>query len=658
MIEIAPPAGVALARIKVTLNGADVTSKLSTTDAATGGLRGLVDGLTTNAASTTGSANTLVVSNLDKPDQQTSLQLVNYPITGPILSGPHLTPYDCRTVQNGLGAALDADCTATTAFTYFYRTTANAFKPLPDPTGARPGDLVTTTTNDGTVVPYIVRVETGTVNRGIYRIAILDNPVAGATAYKPTAGWNRKLVAFFDCCGSAQYNQGVQPSGMVLDDRELRRGFAVMISTELFNNQHANPHLQGETLMMLKEYFIKHYGVPKWTAGMGGSGGAIQQYLIAQLNPGLLDGIQPNVSFPETLMPEVMECRLLNRYYATDTTTWTSARKVAVNGFNAGTCELWDAAFASIIKSDNVAGCGLDNPAQAYNALTNPTGVRCDIFQTNANLLGKNATTGFARRPIDNVGIQYGLGALKAGQITVDQFLDLNERIGGYDGDGNPQAARTVADPEALRLAYAGGLKNSFSGEGLANIPIITQRGNANEVGDIHDPLQDLIIRARLQKANGRSDNQIIWATGLTTPFDFGAYSIDTMNTWLDNMARDPAPPSTDKVVRNKPSGAVDSCWTLTGVRISEVASTDPASGCNVVYPRFSTPRIVAGGGMANDILKCQLKSTDVADYGAALSDVQRARLAAIFPAGVCDWSKPGVNQVPLQGHYLKLPLG
>jgi Tannase-like family of unknown function (DUF6351) len=57
-------------------------------------------------------------------------------------------------------------------------------------------------------------------------------------------------------------------------------------STELFNQQHANPHLQGETLMMLKDYFIKNYGVPKWTAGTGGSGGSIQQYLIAQLYPG------------------------------------------------------------------------------------------------------------------------------------------------------------------------------------------------------------------------------------------------------------------------------------------------------------------------------------------------------------------------------------
>jgi hypothetical protein len=32
-------------------------------------------------------------------------------------------------------------------------------------------------------------------------------------------------------------------------------------------------------------------------------------------------------------------------------------------------------------------------------------------------------------------------------------------------------------------------------------------------------------------------------------------------------------------------------------------------------------------------------------------------RLEAIFPNGVCDYSKPGVGQVPLRGTYLKLPL-
>ena len=94
---------------------------------------------------------------------------------------------------------------------------------------------------------------------------------------------------------------------------------------------------------MLKAYFIKNYGVPTWTAGVGGSGGAIQQYLIAQLYPGLLDGIQPGISFPETLMPAVWECRLLNRVYALDPATWTTGKQNAVNGsiLSAPVCLSW-----------------------------------------------------------------------------------------------------------------------------------------------------------------------------------------------------------------------------------------------------------------------------------------------------------------------------
>ncbi len=664
LVQVQVPKDADMAKVQVLLNGADVTSAFTTRDTGARTMRGLVTGLTTNAASTSGSANTLVVRNTERDSQNNSITLTNYPITGPVLSGPHLTPYECRTVQNGLGNPLDADCSATKQVVYYYRSTANTWVALADPTAARPGDVATTTNTEGATVPYIVRVESGTVNRGVYRLAMLHDPANAAAVanFAPTAGWNRKLVVLFDCCGSAQYNQGVHPISTVLQDVVLSRGFALMNSTELWNNQHANPHLQGETLMMLKEYFTEHIGIPKWTAGLGGSGGAIQQYLIAQLYPGLLDGIQPNVSFPETLMPEVMECRLLNRVYATEATRWTTAKKDAINGFNSGpaydTCFAWDVSFASIIKSDYAAGCGVTeaaNVANIYNPTTNPTGLRCDLFQTNANLLGKDAN-GHARRPIDNIGVQYGLGALNKGQITVTDFLDLNERIGGYDNDGNPRAARTSADLEGLRLAYAGGLKNSFTGPGLANIPIITQRANANARADIHDTTQDLIIRARLQRANGRTDNQIIWTAG-STGFDITAASLTVMNEWLDKIAADPAAASIDKVVRNKPAAAVDACWDLAGNRTVEVASMDPAAACNVIYPRFTTPRLVAGSPMVNDVLKCQLKPVAMSDYSVTFTSAEQTRLNAIFPTGVCDWSKSGVNQVPLQGTYLKLPL-
>jgi hypothetical protein len=62
----------------------------------------------------------------------------------------------------------------------------------------------------------------------------------------------------------------------------------------------------------------------------------------------------------------------------------------------------------------------------------------------------------------------------------------------------------------------------------------------------------------------------------------------------------------------------------------------------------YSNPRKEAGGPLAANILKCQLKPVDGKDYKVALSDAERARLNTIFPSGVCDWSKPGVSQTPV----------
>jgi hypothetical protein len=42
------------------------------------------------------------------------------------------------------------------------------------------------------------------------------------------------------------------------------------------------------------------------------------------------------------------------------------------------------------------------------------------------------------------------------------------------------------------------------------------------------------------------------------------------------------------------------------------------------------------------------LKPIDSRDYKVVFSDAEMARLKRIFPGGVCDWSKPGVNAKPL----------
>jgi hypothetical protein len=369
----------------------------------------------------------------------------------------------------------------------------------------------------------------------------------------------------------------------------------------------------------LKDYFIKDYGVPKWTAGTGGSGGAIQQYLITQLYPGLLDGIQPSISFPETLMPAIWECRLLDRVYDMDPATWTPAKQAAVNGFDnpasppsSGTCRAWDQGFANIIVADYASGCGLTSLTnKPYNAKTNPAGPRCDFFDTNRNLLSRDPVSGFAYRPTDNAGVQYGLNALNQGWITVADFLELNAAVGGFDIDGHPQAQRMAADADTVARVYRGGFLNSFMGGGLATVPIITQRTNADAKGDIHDQLEDQIVRARLIKANGRPDNQIIWRSGSTSGVDMAATSIDLLNQWLDNIAADQSALSTDKVVNSKPKDAADTCWDLSGNKIVEPATMDLKTQCNQVYPYFSQPQLEAGQALTRDILKCALKRID-----------------------------------------------
>src|SRR5690606_33384111 len=89
-----------------------------------------------------------------------------------------------------------------------------------------------------------------------------------------------------------------------------------------------------------------------------------------------------------------------------------------------------------------------------YDPESNPKGLRPTVFDVARNIYGVNPETGAARRPFDNTGVQYGLRALNAGQITVDQFLDLNEKIGGVDQDANYIAQRAAGDPLAIRRAY------------------------------------------------------------------------------------------------------------------------------------------------------------------------------------------------------------
>jgi hypothetical protein len=256
--------------------------------------------------------------------------------------------------------------------------------------------------------------------------------------------------------------------------------------------------------------------------------------------------------------------------------------------------------------------------------------------------------------------VQYGLTALNSGIISKQEFLDLNRNVGGFDHDGNPRAQRSSGDLDAIRLAYAAGRIEEGAG-GLGSVPILHFRSYNDAIGDIHDHVRDFVVRERLRKANGRVDNQVIWVYpngNRQLAAKASGLAIDTMTKWLDALVEDKSNASAaDKVARAKPAAAVDGCWANDGTRIDEPATLDGPGKCNELYPAHRTPRLVAGAPLTDDIMKCQLKPIDPKDYKVTLTAAELGELSAIFPGGVCDYSKPGVMQAPLAGTYLALPL-
>jgi hypothetical protein len=292
-------------------------------------------------------------------------------------------------------------------------------------------------------------------------------------------------------------------------------------------------------------------------------------------------------------------------------------------------------------------------PQFRYDPVTNPYGARGDVYDHTVNVYGVIPNTPFpgdrkfAQRPLDNVGVQYGLRAMNDGKITVDEFLDLNENIGGVDIDFNRVPNRTKTYPGATRRAYAGGRILS-GGNGLASMPIITRMGGGDlaVAGDVHLRYHAHAIRARLIQANGHANNQVI--VGNQAPSEL---LLDQMGAWLTAVVADTSNRSlAQKVVANKPADAVDACWTTAGVKIVETQTLDGPGQCNALFPVGVPPEYVAGAPIPLDIIKCKRKAIDMADYRVPFTAQQRARLQANFPEGVCDWSKSGhyqVNAVP-----------
>jgi hypothetical protein len=670
LVQIDSAQGARLDKDMVKLNGQDVTSAFHPVSSNV--WLGLVTGLKLGE-------NSLEVYSGSKENGHPAaqLKLKDYPITGPIFSGPQEHPFICQTqdfkLPDGslLGASLDENCSVNTVVTYVYKSTvppvpAEGNRPstlnlkLLSSLTALPEDVAWTTTTTGEKVPYVVRVETGTINRGIYQIAVLHDPTKEPepSPIAPPKEWNRRLLySFGGGCPGGWFKQGLTLglSNGVISDATVGKGYAEASSTLNVAGNSCNDVIAAETMMMVKERFIKAYGKPAFTFSRGGSGGSYQQNQITNNYPGLIDGIIPSLTFDDVqeLTQMLTDSRLLLRYYNQVGAALTQEQERAIGGV---------AELQNIPSSAPLAGRINTNeycpPELAksllYDPATNRSGARCDIYDHNINMYGRDPATGFARRPIDNTGVQYGLAALNDGTITTTQFLDLNQKIGGYDNDGNVVATRSVADPLALRAAYQTGVITSGGG-GLARVPIIDVRPYRDKLpdGDNHLKYHSFAYRERLRQANGTYANHIILVASMKTSAQVDEYALEKMDEWLTNLQKDSSnDPVLSKVLRAKPADLVDSCWDDAGKRIIE-PQTFSGGQCNTMYPTFPGPRMVAGGPLANNVLKCQLKPIDYKDYKVSFTDGEKGSLAKIFSTGVCDWSKPGVEQQAPTGTWL-----
>jgi hypothetical protein len=758
LVQVTVPRRVPTRDVRITVNGTDVTAAFTDED-NDGTLVGLVEGLVTGenvlrAESTRG-------RHRPPPAQ---LTLVDHPSSGPIFSGPQQQPFVCTTArvrfdgrmilgqplvdnqdrfgipvaaegpdgsypQDGRGyptadaqiVGWSGNCGAGTRYGYVYRSaTDGAFHWLDDP-AAPPADVATTTTLDGRTVPFVVRWERGTINRFIYSVAMLA-PIGEADPTAPDDSlWNRRLVFSFQGGVGIGHFQGTTSTDAMLPADLLGGGYGVIWSSGTRTGTHYNLQVGGETALMLKEHTVEAHGVPQYTVAVGGSGGAIQQYVYAQNHPGLIDAAIAQYSYPDmvTQVSHVGDCELLEHYFdATDRDNpkWKDPENrqavIGLNGTNfpknlsQGEIDQWNGLYAlmgafgyQVMDRDPASPApALSECKPGWFGLSplalNPLftdvpdtdklaqgveGVEWTHWDDTRNIYGTDED-GFARNPWDNVGVQYGLGALTSGVLTPAEFLDLNAQVGGWkraaemvqegfpfagelapenfdpwssrnmtlspDAGATP-APRTAGDLEAARAAYTSGMQ--FQGD--IDIPVIDWRHYLEDDLDMHNTQQSFAARQRMLNADGDASNQVIWFTDARpeAQFDQTPMAFEVIDEWMANIAAHPR----RGVARNKPAEAVDSCFATDGTLIasgrrvwSGILDDRRPGACTERFPIYSTSRRVAGGPFEGGVWKCELQSVDQAIerglYGAWQPTAEeRARLEQIFPGGVCDYDRP-----------------
>jgi hypothetical protein len=650
LVSVSLPKGVNPASVKMTLGSSNVTSEFALRP--NGSYEGLLTGLQVGSNTLTAEAR-----------GQTSghATITNHAIGGPVISGPQVLPWVC-----GNPHPTDAKCDEAPTYSYEYKNAVTgSLEPYNPESPPSASAIASTTADNGTTVPYIIRIERGYEDRDQYQIAVLFQPGKPWEPWAPQPQFDHKLLITHGASCGIEHESGSAPS--VIDETALPKGFAVM-STALDNAGHnCNIVTEAESLIMAKEHLIEHYGTLRHTIGTGCSGGSLVQQQVANAYPGIYQGILPQCSFQDAWSngQEISDYHLTRKYFEHPEDwgsgiAWTYNQIAAVEGHpNYGNAIIFDTVYwESLANPAKRPPCPGVTEAEAYNPETNPGGVRCTLADYMINVFGprpeslweepeKNIGHGFAGLPIDNVGVQYGLRGLMEGIITPAEFVDINSKLGGATIDLKPQTQRFAANEPALARSYASGAVNEANN--LKNVAIIDLRGP--DPGAFHDAYRTWSMRLRLEHAEGHFPyNHVIWfgEAPLIGSSTYQSEAVVTMDKWLSNVEADPRSTVSlqEKVAQDRPPEAHDRCSNIEGFEMVNVPGVGPVCEAPLAQTRFSTPRVISGEEISTDKQKCQLKPLQAGDYyPITFSPEQWAALQKAFPTGVCDFSKPGVSQ-------------
>lgn len=636
------PEGARELTLSVRVGGRDVTRafRFTGTGSAVGLVTGLPRGRSVLEAAVRGGSG--------RYDRGARITITNHSIDGPVFAGPQIQPWACAEGTKG------SKCSKAASYELFYvpagtealgvsaagSGVASSFRPY-DPASPPPAPLIaSTTTQTGVTVPFIVRVETGFMDRDEYKIAALFQPGKPWTAVKPQPQYNRKLVLTHGASCDTEYNSGAAPD--VMNAASLGAGFVV--ASHALNNAGHNCSLltQAESLIMTKERVIEQYGDLRYTIGSGCSGGSLVQQQVANAYPGVYQGISPQCSFTDAWSSAQQYVDYLGLLkYLQDPSRWSPGTvwdPVAIGQVLGHPNIANPLSFTTAIpnSSDPSRSCPGVPEEKVYDPQTNPKGVKCTLQDYMVNLFGKRPD-GFANRGLGNTGIQYGLAGLRQGLITPAQFVDLNAHVGGLDIKGDVSATRTKADLDGLKRAYSGGAVNS--GNNLDKVAIIDLRGP--DPGAFHDVYRTYVMRARLMRNFGTAANQVLWRGQAPLVGDAGFVdeAIFALDKWLARVEADKrSVPLAQKILQDKPEDLGDRCTNGLGQSV-------PSEVCDQTVASYSSPRIAAGGPLTDDVLECQRKPLRRDDYNVTFTDAQWADLKKAFPGGVCDYSRPGIAQ-------------